>query len=55
MYATFQFTEREYIKWVEKMNESCKTKVIIRYNPNNYLKEKKEAKKIFENSLWTLN
>ena len=37
MKATFQFAERKYIKWVEKMNKSCKTKVIIRYNPNNYL------------------
>jgi hypothetical protein len=40
MYATFQFTEREYIRWVEKMNKSYKTKAIIRYNPNNYLKKK---------------
>ena len=40
MHETFQFVEREYIRWVEQMNICCKTKAIIRYNPNNYSKEK---------------
>tara|TARA_A100001011_G_C14261529_1_gene822629 strand:+ start:742 stop:885 length:144 start_codon:yes stop_codon:yes gene_type:complete len=46
MYETFKFTEREYIRWVEKMNKSYKTKAIIRYNPYNYLKEKNEKKEV---------
>jgi len=40
MRTTFCFIERHYIKWVEKMCISTKTKTIIWYNPNNYLKEK---------------
>jgi len=45
MHGTFQFVERKYITWVEQMNKCCKIKAIIRYNPNNYLKEKDKGDK----------